>query len=48
MLDYKILFENNRNASLIDTKAKDFIYRQNDALRIRAQISYAPTLNFLK
>jgi len=48
MLDYKILFENSKNNSLIEIKAKDFIYRENCAVRIKAKVSYVPSLDFLK
>jgi hypothetical protein len=46
MLDYKILFEKTHNPSIIEIKAKDYILRQNHALKIRAEIAYAPSLQF--
>jgi hypothetical protein len=48
MLDYKILFENTAHASIVEVKAKDFVYRENSAFRIRAKISYVPSLEFLR
>lgn len=46
MLDYKILFEKTHNQSIVEIKAKDYIFRQNHAVKIKAQIAYAPSLQF--
>lgn len=46
-LDYKIIFENVKETSMIEFRAQHFLQRQNEALILFAKVSYRPSLDFL-
>lgn len=46
-LDYRIIYEKSREASIFELRGQHYLQRQNESLSLYAKVSYSPSLDFL-